>query len=473
MRVSFTCQAVLVLSLCAVQVGCGGGADEATGPRRITYWEKWTGFEGEAMGRVVEAFNANQRDKAAADPSYRPIEVEMVTVARVDQKLLVAIAGDNPPDVAGVWVETVYPFADKGALVDLTDKLAAAGITRDKYIGIYWDMCEHRGRMWALPTTPWTTALHWNKRLFREAGLDPDTPPKTIEQLDAWAEKLTRWEVTTDNGTEVRTGYCPDVPDENKRLIQVGFLPAVPGWWAYAWGPYFGGTHIDADGRLSAHSPANVRAYAWVASFTRHLGEKNVQKFISSAGNFSSPQNPFMAGKVAMEVQGVWMYNFIEKYAPGMKWGAAPFPHPADRPDLARSAVAGGDTIVIPTGSRHKGEAFAFITFVNSRRGMEILCGGHRKFLPLKPPADGPDTFLAEHPHPYIRMFSDLSNSPNAIVMPKTGIWAEYQREMVDACTRIQNLSVTPDEALAEVQERMSKALERSERRAERRERRR
>ena len=467
MRVSSTFTVVLVLLLCAAVVGChGGGSDEATGPRRITYWEKWTGFEGEAMARVVEAFNVAERDKAAKDNSYRPIEVEMVAVAGVDRKLLIAIAGDDPPDVAGVWVETVYPFADKGALTDLTIMLAKANITRDKYIDVYWDMCEHRGRMWALPTTPWTTGLHWNKRLFREAGLDPDTAPKTIEQLDEWAEKLTRWEVTVGKRTEIRTGYCRDVPDKDKHLIQVGFLPAVPGWWSYAWGGYFGGSHVDADGRVSAQSPANVRAYEWVASYTKNLGKDNVQKFVSGSQNFSSPQNPFMSGKVAMEVQGVWMHNFIEKYAPGMQWGAAPFPHPADRPDLARAAVAGGDTIVIPTGSRRPAEAFEFIKYVNSPEGMEILCGEHGKFMPLKMQ----DKFMARQTHPYIRMFRDLSYSPNAIIMPKTGIWAQYQREMVNACTKIQNLSATPDEALAEVQQRMSKALDRSERRAKRRE---
>ncbi|NIR02910.1 MAG: extracellular solute-binding protein, partial [Gemmatimonadales bacterium] len=48
-----------------------------------------------------------------------------------------------------------------------------------------------RGRMYALPTTPASLALHWNKRLFREAGLDPERPPRTLEELDRYADLLT------------------------------------------------------------------------------------------------------------------------------------------------------------------------------------------------------------------------------------------------------------------------------------------
>ena len=71
-------------------------------------------------------------------------------------------------------------------------------------------MCFYRGSLYAIPTTPATTALHWNKKLFREAGLDPDSPPRTIEELDAVAQRLTK--------------------REGGKIVQVGVLPAVPGW---------------------------------------------------------------------------------------------------------------------------------------------------------------------------------------------------------------------------------------------------
>ena len=72
------------------------------------------------MGRVVDGFNAKEREHAKADPSYRPIEVEMVIVSSIEQKLLIASAGGNPPDVAGIYSYMTAGYADKGALSDLS-----------------------------------------------------------------------------------------------------------------------------------------------------------------------------------------------------------------------------------------------------------------------------------------------------------------------------------------------------------------
>ena len=451
----------LLLLLLILTVSCAG-MDGDTGPRRIVYWEKWNGFEGEAADRMVAAFNEKERHKAEITSGYRPIEVQKVSVTRIEQKLLVAIAGGNPPDVAGAYTRILYPYVDKGALMDLTPMLKEAGITRDRYVPVYWDICEYRGRMWALPTTPATTALHWNKRLFSEAGLDPETPPRTIEELNAFSEKLTKWEVTLPNGrTEIRNGYLPGISDENKRLIQVGFLSSEPGWWSYGWGFYFGGTLLDGQGDVTALSPENMRAYDWIASFTRNMGVQNRQRFVSGFGNFSSPQNAFMSGKVAMEVQGVWMYNFIDKYAPGMQWSAAPFPHPASLPELQHGTFVDADVIVIPKDSKHPEEAFEFIRFVNSQEGMEILCLGQKKFSPL---IEVSEHFLSVHPHPYIEIFRKLAFSPNGFTTPKTGVWNEYLREMDNSNTRIRNLNATPEEGLRIVQERISGAVERNRR---------
>src|SRR5690349_4503593 len=61
------------------------------GPIHITYWEKWTGFESDAMRDVVNAYNASQHK----------IHVDMLTISGIENKTLMAIAGNDPPDVAG------------------------------------------------------------------------------------------------------------------------------------------------------------------------------------------------------------------------------------------------------------------------------------------------------------------------------------------------------------------------------------
>ncbi len=412
-----------------VLAGCSSESKASDGRVHISYWEKWTGFEADAMRAVVDEFNRSQ-DK---------IFVDLLTVSQVDQKMLLATAGGNPPDVAGLWSFNTNVYADKGAIIPLDKFMKAAGITREDYLPAYWNLSFYRGKTWALPTTPASVALHWNKDHFREAGLDPERPPRTIEELDAFAEKLTK-------------------RDENGKIVRMGFMPSEPGWWNWGWGYFFGGKLYDGKGHITANSPENLRAFRWVQSYAKKYNVKDLQVFQSGFGNFSSPQNAFLAGKVSMELQGVWMYNFINKYAPHLKWACAPFPPPADRPDLANSTPVDIDTLVIPTGAKHPREAFEFIKFVQSRKGMELLCLGQRKHTPLS--TNSPE-FLRNHPHPYLHVFINLAKSPNTFSTPKIGVWREFQDEMNNAFSNIWLCKMTPEDALANVQARMQKKLDR------------
>lgn len=452
----------LASALCVLALlnsACGDGqSQKASGVRHILYWEKWTDFEGEAMDRVVDAFNAKEKERAKVEPGYRPIEVEKVTISRIEDKLLVASAGGNPPDVAGFYSARVPAYADKGALTDLTALAQKAGLERSDYVEHYYDLSVHRGRLWGLPTTPASVALHWNKRLFREAGLDPEKPPETLEQLDEMAEKLTKWEVTGPDGKkEIRTGYLPEVPASRKRLLQLGFLPGEPDWWSYGWGFVFGGKLIDGE-KITAYSPENVRAYRWVASYSQKIGVDAIKRFRSGFGNFGTAENPFLSSRLAMQIQGVWMYNFIKKFADGMPWGAAPFPAPSDRPDLRGTANADADNLVIPAASKHPEEAWEFIQYVESQPVMEKLCMGQRKHSPLRTVSDN---FYAAHPNPYIRLFAELGSLPSAWAAPQTGVWNEYARELNTVAGKIQSLSVTPEEGLRQVQDTMQRSLDR------------
>jgi len=430
---------LILLCVALLLPGCAPGpAAPADGRVHVTYWEKWTGFEGDAMRRVVEAFNASQSR----------IQVDLLTVSQVDQKLLLATAGGNPPDVAGLWSTNTHVYADMNAIQRLDDFCRAAGIQESDYIPAFWNLCVHRGHIYALPTTPATVAMHWNKRLFRQAGLDPERPPRTFEELDQFAARLTR-------------------RDADGHITQAGFLPSEPGWWNWAWGCFFGGRLYDGEGNITADCPENTRAFEWVQSYARKYSTEAIQVFQSGFGNFSSPQNPFLSERVVIELQGVWLYNFIDKYAPSLEWGVAPCPYPADRPDLANPTVVDMDTLVIPTGSPHPREAFEFVRFVQSPTGAELLNLGQRKFTALRAISE---QFQAEHPHPYRQGFTDLAYSPNTFSPPKLAVWREYQDEMSNAFSKIWLLKETPQAALQNVRERMQRKLERELRQQRRRE---
>jgi multiple sugar transport system substrate-binding protein len=398
------------------------------GPVVITYWEKWTGFEGDAMRAVVDEFNRSQSR----------IRVEMLTVSGIGDKTMVATAGGNPPDVAGLFGPNVAQYADYNAVIPLDEYIERHAIREQDYIPAYWDIGKVRGRMYALPSTPASTALHFNKRMLRAAGWDPERPPRTIEELDALAERIAQ-------------------RNAKGQLIVAGFMHSDPGWWNWGWGFIFGGRLWDGESKITVDDPASVRAWEWVQSYSKKYGSGELQTFRSGFGSFSSPQNGFISEKLAMQIQGVWMYNFIHRFNPDLEWAAAPFPHPADRPDLAYSTFVDSDVLVIPRGARHPDEAFEFIRFVQTRQAMEMLCMGQRKHTPL---AEVSPEFLRDHPNPHIQLFIDLSKSPNAYGPAKIGLWPEFGAEMNSAYEEMVLMKKSPEEALRYVTRRMQPKLD-------------
>src|SRR5882757_3341160 len=132
--------------LCRVVVGClllvacfanearaDPSAHRSDGRVRVVYWEKWTGFEKDAMQSVVDDFNRSQ-DR---------IFVDLLSVSLIHQKTLLATAGGNPPDLAGLMNDAVVEFADKNALVAMDDFARGTNVVAERYIPAFWDMCTH------------------------------------------------------------------------------------------------------------------------------------------------------------------------------------------------------------------------------------------------------------------------------------------------------------------------------------------
>ncbi len=393
-------------------------------PNKVTvvYWEKWTGSEGEEMRKVVDAFNRTQNR----------IFVRYLSISGINDKTMLATAGGNPPDVAGLWAEQVTQFADANALTDLTEVAKQNGVAQSNYIASYWDMLTYKDRLWALPSTPASTALHVRRDLVPPEYRSPETFPRTIEGLDALVAKVSK-------------------KDASGKLQLAGFLPSEPGWWNWAWGYWFGGKLVDGN-KLTINTPENLRAYEWVGSYAKRFGSQEVQNFQSGFGGFASPQDAFMSGKVSTVLQGVYKSNYIKIYKPELDWFATPFPHPANRPDLANRSVLGMDVLMIPHGAKHVPEAFEFIKYVQRQDVMEALCMAHGKNSPL---AKVSDYFLAHHSNKFIKLFDQLARSPGAFAAPKIGMIAQITQEMGNVFQEINTGQKPAKAALQDAQVRL------------------
>ncbi len=392
-------------------------------PDRVTvlYWEKWTGSEGEEMRKVVDAFNRSQ-DR---------IFVHYLSISGVDSKTMLATAGGNPPDVAGLWGNNVTKFADANALTDLSQMATDAGLTSDYYIKGYWDMLVYRGGLWALPSTPATVAMHVNPDLVPAKYNTKETFPQTFEDLDKMVDEVTQ--------------------QKDGKLLVAGFLPGEPGWWHWAWGYWFGGSVVDGD-KITIDTPENLRAFQWIESYGKRFGNTAVQSFQSGFGNFSSPQDAFMTGKVASEEHGVYKANYIRIYNPKMHWFAVPFPHPADRKDLAGRSILDQDVLMIPRGAKHPKEAFEFIRFVQRQDVMEGLCSAHGKNSPLQKVSEA---FFKNHPNKEIRLFDSLARNPQSFHVPKIGVYAQISDELTNVFQEISAGQKSAKQALKDAQTRL------------------
>jgi multiple sugar transport system substrate-binding protein len=436
--------------------GPRGGDDVPPERVVVEYWEKWTGGEEQQMRQIVDAFNATVgRDKG--------IFVRYMSTSSINQKTLVATAAGVPPDIAGVWDGNLVQFADQGAIEPLEDLAREHGITADTYKPVYWEGCSYNAHLWALVSTPAAVALHYNRQVFEEnagvlrsAGLDPYRAPRTLDELNAYADALT-------------------TVDPNGRVVRAGYFPLEPGWYVQYTCYWFGGDLWDEHtGRLTLTDPPVIRAYEWIQRFARKYGRDAANEFRSGFGNVYSPQNPFLTGQVMMVQQGPWMAAYIGNLRPELQrlkwspevamtkplaerrrnfaWAAAPFPSAV--PGLENVTYATFDALVIPRGARHKREAFEFIAYVNRQDVMERLCTLHCKNSPL---AAVSQAFINNHPNPYIDVFETLAASPNARGAPKIPILPEVVDELNNVAQRLTLLQTDAATALREAQERLQK----------------
>lgn len=419
--------------------GCGEGPAR-DGKVHVVYWEKWTGAEASAMAETVDAFNASQ-DR---------IFVEFLSVSGIERKAILATAGGDPPDVTGLWIQNIASWADANALTPLDELMVQAGGSAEEFLAryepSYADAMQYDGHVYAVIATPASLALHWNKRAFRDAGLDPERPPQTIDELYEYSKRLTRRDPATHD------------------LTQVGFLPEDPGWWPWAFPRYFGGDLQGPAGEITYDSvAANVESMRWVQSYTELYGREDVRRFASGFGLFGSPQFPFFAGRTTMVFQGVWLNNYMRQYAPNLEYGVAAWPavHPGEAP----FTIVEGDMLMVPRGAKHPREAWEFLEYVSSNdpeatsfeelRGIERTCFRQEKNSPLRVWSP----FFAEHhPHPFIGVFRELARSPRAYHAPLMGIFQEYLREINIAFDKVRLGQSAPEPAMAFAQARVAES---------------
>jgi len=108
-------------------------------------------------------------------------------------KLLTAIAGDAGPDISQIDQFWCPELAEADSIVKMWDFIEAdAGFDPEDVHEKAWETGTYKGEVWTMPFSMSNIALYYNKDMFKAAGLDPEKPPATWDELVEYGQALTK-----------------------------------------------------------------------------------------------------------------------------------------------------------------------------------------------------------------------------------------------------------------------------------------
>jgi sn-glycerol 3-phosphate transport system substrate-binding protein len=127
-------------------------------------------------------------------------------------KVMTALKGGQPPQLSVMFSTDLFTLMDENAIVPLDDLAGAdAKAWFDSFYPAFMENGRTAGKTWSIPFQRSTIVLYWNKDAFKEAGLDPETPPANWQQMVEMGKKLVKKDASgnvTRWGVEIpSTGY--------------------------------------------------------------------------------------------------------------------------------------------------------------------------------------------------------------------------------------------------------------------------
>ncbi len=128
-------------------------------------------------------------------------------------KAMTALKGGNPPDLSVILSTEIFTLIDNDAILAFDDLVTSSAEKQwlDSFYPALMENSRTGGKTWSIPFQRSTIVMYYNKDAFKKAGLDPNTPPATWEELVAMGEKLTTKDSSgkvTQWGLEIpSTGY--------------------------------------------------------------------------------------------------------------------------------------------------------------------------------------------------------------------------------------------------------------------------
>ncbi|HKC27982.1 MAG TPA: extracellular solute-binding protein [Jatrophihabitans sp.] len=141
-------------------------------------------------GSTTEATQQFNNQIAEFEKAYPKIHVKSVQYQWTGPTFAAKLAAGTLPTVFTVPFTDGRTLGQNGQLADLTDQAKQLPYFDKFNPAVIAEGTAADGKVIALPTAAYAQALHYNRKLFRQAGLDPDNPPTTWDEVRADAKQI-------------------------------------------------------------------------------------------------------------------------------------------------------------------------------------------------------------------------------------------------------------------------------------------
>jgi len=151
----------------------------------IIWWHAMAGFLGERVNDITNKFNSSQNE----------YEVKAVYKGGYPETLTAGIAAyraKTHPQLIQVFEVGTQTMLSSGAIYPVFQLMKDQGIkvNWDDFISVVKTYYSKDGNLYSMPFNSSTPILYYNKTAFEKAGLNPQVPPKTFEEIEKSAKAV-------------------------------------------------------------------------------------------------------------------------------------------------------------------------------------------------------------------------------------------------------------------------------------------
>ncbi len=156
--------------------------ESASGPVEITFWHGMTADLEQALTGLTEAYNASQ-DR---------VQVTLQNQGGYEQVIdkYLQSGTDSRPELVQAPEYAVQVFRDADAFIPVEACIEAAGYDTSTLLASAINAYSTGGVQWSMPFNVSNPVLYYNRKVFAAAGLDPDAPPASLEELAAASQQI-------------------------------------------------------------------------------------------------------------------------------------------------------------------------------------------------------------------------------------------------------------------------------------------